>query len=469
MKILRREGTDLRQGLRGSGLGGSAENDGDSGSDEGKSKMPTTREEREARYEAARLRIMGSAKPSEDVSAPEKKDDSRSSSTTGKKKQRKQRSDSEDGFEARSAYSTYPNSGTPNLGIVNGQIYAPLQHAANMPYDQNAPWASQHQYGGEYPTTMSSQAGPYPWYQQGYPGMTDSGQQAPWFAQNTGSYDLSGHFQQSMTFQQPNMHFQQPSQSVNNTYGGGSSAHSSPRQWPSQMHAPTHATSPHQNVSSPHQAPGPSPHQPYAYGLLPNQAYVHGKRQNPNHPIPGSFNRQQFNPQSQTFTPSQASPPSMAYQPIPHTLQRQYSSQSQGSSYGPSYTANQLSNLPSAHGLTHPLPQPVFPQSSQSSNRQSYQQYGPPSRVDSTGPQSGISKYGGASLPAKPPPPMSGAFSANVNQVSQGQSHSNSPIHVLPSMVNFRPGNSNDGSRNMVPDSRVNGRVPIQNGTMRGG
>ena len=458
MKILRREGNEVLLGSRG-GTGSRGDNDGDS-SDEGKPKLPSTREEREARYEAARLRIMGSAKPSEDLSLPEKKDDSRSSSTTGKKKNRKQRSDSEDGFEARSAYSTYPNSGTPNTGVAaNSQIYAPLQQPGGMSFDQTQSWLPSQSYGSEYQSAMATQAGPYAWYQQSYPGTTE---QSQWKSQNGGAYDMPSHFQQGMSFQPPNMHNPYAIQPGNHTYGDGS-VHSSPRQWPSQIQPSPQSSSPYQNVP-PHQSMGPSSNPTYAYGLLPNQVHPSGKRQNLNHPIPGSFNRQQFNPQSQTFTPAQPSPPSMQtpgfvpYQSMPQGLQRQHSSQSQGSYSGPMYSANQMGNLPSAQGLTHPLPQPVFPQSSQLSNRQPYQPYGPPPRVNSTEPQSGISKYGGASLPAKPPPPTEGALAMSVNQVPPGLAHSNSPIHMLPSMVNFGNGGANASVGG-------HGRTPIRGGS----
>lgn len=469
MQILRREGIGLGRGGRGSGQTSRGENDGDSGSDEGKPKVPSTREEREARYEAARLRIMGSAKPSEDMSVTEKKDDSRSSSTTGKKKARKQRSDSEDGFEARSAYSTFTNSGTTNAGTsANGQLYTQFQNTGGVPYDQSGQsYGVAQPYGNEYQASIPPQAEPYAWYQQGYPAMAEQGS-AGWNNQNIAPYDMSSHFQQ-MSLQQPNMHvqYQQPA----HPYGSGSSVHSSPRQWPSQVQPSPHAPAMYQNMS-PYQPAGPSPSQSYAYGVLPNQSYVNGKRQNPNHPIPGSFNRQQFNPQSQTFTPGQPSPPPMQspgfmpYQSTPHPLQRQHSSQSQGSSYGSSYPTTLMGNLPSAQGLTHPLPQPVFSQSSQHSNRQPYQQYGPPSRGSSAGPQSGISKYGGASLPAKPPPPMDGTLSIGMNQPSQGLGHNGPAMHILPSMNNFRSGSGNDGNRHVGLISGGNARPHVQGGSM---
>lgn len=73
-----------------------SENDSD---DDKKKKGPVTREQREAQYEAARLRIMGSAKPGESGEGNKDHQESRSSSVAGKKHKKKPRADSDDGFE----------------------------------------------------------------------------------------------------------------------------------------------------------------------------------------------------------------------------------------------------------------------------------------------------------------------------------------------------------------------------------
>lgn len=76
-------------------------------SDDEKKKAPATREQREAMYEAARLRIMGSA-----TEGQKDQQQSRSSSVTGRKHKKKPRADSDDGFEvnrSRSAQLTFPS------------------------------------------------------------------------------------------------------------------------------------------------------------------------------------------------------------------------------------------------------------------------------------------------------------------------------------------------------------------------
>lgn len=80
----------------GSNTFSNSENDSE---EDKKNKAPVTREQREAQYEAARLRIMGSAKPGDPSEAQKEPQESRSSSVAGKKHKKKPRADSDDGFE----------------------------------------------------------------------------------------------------------------------------------------------------------------------------------------------------------------------------------------------------------------------------------------------------------------------------------------------------------------------------------
>lgn len=80
----------------GSNANNNSENDSE---DDKKNKAPITREQRAAQYEAARLRIMGSAKPDESSEGHKDQQESRSSSAAGKKHKKKPRADSDDGFE----------------------------------------------------------------------------------------------------------------------------------------------------------------------------------------------------------------------------------------------------------------------------------------------------------------------------------------------------------------------------------
>lgn len=409
-----------------------SEADGDSGSDGGrKSKGPMTREEREARYEAARLRILGSAKPTEELAIA--KDESRSSSAAGKKKNngKKQRSNSDDDFQARSAYSTYGPSayaGNENNGTnPNGAMFSAFNANSSNTYGPSNPYASQEGFNATYGPMMPSDMTQYPWLQPAYQAYSEQSSQG-WDQSQQSGYDLSADFQQAMSFQQPGVPntFSPVSGQPNGSYMGGNFAQGQEHQGWSQQ----------PSFQNPYQVSGnylgqpptydrptsssSSQSQPYQYGVLPNQTTIGGKRiPNPNHPIVGSFNRhQQFNPQSQSFIPGQSgapaqrnfspmaspNPTSFVAQHGPYSMQRQNSSQSQNSSYSSPRPAQQNNNTRN-QGMMHPLPQPVFspnvplPQS-RGMNAQ------PNTQQTSSLNSSSISKWGTpASLPAKPPPP----------------------------------------------------------------
>jgi len=454
MKILRRGGPEGRSG---NGDDANRDNEGDSGSDSGKNKAPATLEERAARYEAARLRILGSAKPSEDPPALVKEDESRSSSAAGKKKNRKQRTDSEDGFEARSAYNTFSNN--PNNAMHDpNQMYSAYQNAGVPTYNQSLQFDHSGQYGSDHQAMMNTAAGPYQWYQQDYsntPDHSNSQWQQHGYGGGYGTYDMSSHFQQNMSFPQPSPPTHYPSHPAVQSNGNlpSSSGHWQPQ---------TGSQSPPQAFNSQYNnIPAQMNGQPYAYGVLPGQSFG-GKRQNLNHPLPGSFNRQQsFNPQSQAFTPgypSQQVVPSGYPAPYtqsqqPYQLQRQGSTQSQLSSHGQAYGGQMYNghanngspggNLPSAQGLTHPLPQPVFSQAMPYGARQMNQQQ-PPSGMypqskygsaqnTPNAAKSSLAKFGGASLPAKPPPVDAPyQMSMGMSQPSRSPAYGGTSLHGMP-------------------------------------
>ena len=190
-------------------------------SDSEKNKAPLTREEREQRYEEARLRIMGSAKPETDGSSLKEKDESRSSSAAGKKKTRKQRTNSEDGFEARSAYNTfqgtasYNQSGVPESG--GSAAYYPVypENGAGM-YGPASTFTPQN-YGAVYGQGAPCQP-QYPWLQQGYAGGGEAGGQQ-WEQKQQNGNDLATDFQQSMTFQPHKTHPPMSSPNQRGPYG----------------------------------------------------------------------------------------------------------------------------------------------------------------------------------------------------------------------------------------------------------
>lgn len=132
---------------------------------------------------------------------------------------------------------------------------------------------------------------------------------------------------------------------------------------------------------------------PVAYGQIPNQAFSNGMSETHyNHPIPGSYQRPIFNPQSQDFVPAgymrhAASPQHLvngaAGAQASFPLQRQDSSHSQSSALG------------SRH----------VPQSSPASNRMGGHNISRNHASNGQAVQSSISKWGTpAHLPPKPPP-----------------------------------------------------------------
>lgn len=427
MKILRR-GIDKSGPALANGSAKDGSENGDSGEDDKKAKAPVSREEREARYEAARLRIMGSAKPTESPEAPKEKQDSRSSSTTGKKSKKKQRADSDDGFEARSAYSNYfTNSFGSDQQPAAAYGYPEFSTAATN--QLAAVYGQPNQTSGmSHMTPTSAQA---PW-NQSYQTMDPT---QAWAHGQSGTYDLSADFQR-MSFQN-----QVPAQNATQWNGNFGQQYYSQQSWPQQQYQTPSQMSTQGGYGYNAQAYAPStsshPHhdQTYAYGQLPSQAFPGRPPTNNEHPLPGSYKGKHFNPQSQSFIPNQANsgpftPPTA---PIgnygsgfasPAQLQRQGSSQSHGSAFGgsphhtpPHAISNRTTNAP----MTHPLPQgPVFPRqpspnvplppkpTAASQRQNEYQQFSSAAQNPQSAQQnqSLLAKWGApASLPAKPPPP----------------------------------------------------------------
>jgi hypothetical protein len=464
MKILRRGGDAPPPKSNSDG--------GDSG-DSDKNK-PLTREQREQRYELARLRILGSAKPTEDMSLIKDKDESRSSSVAGKKKPKKQRSNSDDDFEARSAYSTFVS---PQNGATDGgnMVYYPAfpggpQGAPGMYGAAPAASVAQNSYNAVY-GPAPSQGGSYPWLQQDYSGYNASHGQAQHKAN-----DLSADFQ-AMSFQAQPGPTSPPSSVRPYNYGSPQNQQQQQQphpQWPQMM--PYQAGYPgspnygNQFASRPHSAAshGSATHG-YPYGMPVNQMQMpEGYMGFQNQAMAGAFNRGAFNPQSQAFIPG--------YQPhygaamSPHNnmpfnsaypLQRQNSGQSQASSYGGQSNSRPL----------HPLPQPVFsphvtmPYSNQNAQRQAAPLSRPGTNTtadNGNDAPSTIAKWGTpASLPAKPPPPAAtGSF--DMNRMAHGQQNGApySPgagtrlpgvggqgFHPLPPMINLRSGQTPRGGQ----------------------
>lgn len=414
---------------------------GESGSDEGRNRVhsPTesmtakdkaamTREEREAKYKEARERIFKGFEESDNAdtnSVPEEsKGISRSSSTNGRKKTKKQRSAQEDGFEARSQFNAYYptmqyinpgfagtgqdtsfyspyalssanlNGQTPGLNSRPGQQHSP-------PYQQISAFMPQFQTGLQQPFA----GGRASLYGQGFaePGRI--------------GYDQVLHNQYNQVPQQSSIASQRSSAvsspAMNNfAQPISSQAQPSTQQWsqsyyqsPYQALAPQHQPSASQRQQHQH-ATNPPSSIPYPYGQLPSQSFQPGRQIYQNqHPLPGSFNRQSFNPKTQAFIPSSGFVGNQtgAYGPQPYPVNT-------GSQVLSHLPINQTpSNMQRQglqfHGSTSlTLPQPVHANGSKPFPNHAGTAQLP--QIQPSG-QSSLSKWGTPShLPPKPPPPQ---------------------------------------------------------------
>ncbi|KIV99261.1 uncharacterized protein PV09_09031 [Verruconis gallopava] len=275
-----------------------------------KDKSNMTREERERLYAEARLRILGAAEPEpEDPKKTSNDNDmSRSSSASGKKKTKKRKDD--DDFEPRSQFPGYYTPTYGSNGYGDGTFYFP-QYGPVMSGPQQYPQAQTASpapapYSNGYqqvdPSNQMQYMGPQQYNGQSHNNMNNQSYHQP----QTAPYDLPAQFQ-AMSFGN-NSHPgvpQKPGGSQNFANMGGVQP---PQQgWAAQYDSPhyvygpqAYPQHPNQSMSSPAQTPATIP---YPYGQLPNPALQNGKVQ---HPLPGSFNRQQFNPQTQAFVPGVA-------------------------------------------------------------------------------------------------------------------------------------------------------------------
>lgn len=421
-KIMRRGGTPgTNTGSNSEGPSmTTSEAGGDSASDAGGSeaKKVLSREDREARYREARLRIFGSAEEAgtTEYSEPVSEDVSRASSTTGKKKiagPKKARSDDDDGFQARSAYNQYYSGPGTGDGYGSEGLYY-------IPYTaMSSPGVPTY---GQYSQMVTAQAQPaYGWPTQMY-AVQPSLQPVP--SPGQVNHGLSSDFQQGMqSFQNV-----KPAQQSLPSLGSSPSAHGLQPGFPTQIPQAAQHWVPAQPFEAGFQtsqarfANHNATTIPYAYGQLPAPAFQNGKPLANQHPIPGSFSRQQFNPQSQTFVPGGAPGPQYPVQqapvtgfpsPVPQSMQisslRGGAAPSPFQAYGtPSRYQGPPMHAPStpSSGLRQPSAQHQQSAPSISAPPQQNQQQHPlppqPPNPDST-----IAKWGVPShLPPKPPPPQ---------------------------------------------------------------
>ncbi|KAK0719688.1 hypothetical protein B0H67DRAFT_552002 [Lasiosphaeris hirsuta] len=333
-----------------------------------------TREEREEAYNRARLRIFGNAEKTE-ASTPEGEDAngvSRASSLSakdrsnvgGKRKTNKQRRDDSESFDSRSQYvvwcgpqqSTWAQAPTaPQYLPVNGSPYntqfqqpyqAPIQptaYAPSQPYPQmipNSGFGPQYSAIPTYPAPPVPQAAPPPQQQRYQP--PNPLPMAPVY-----SAPVPNIPQQNLP--QPNL--PQPSLAQ--------PAWSQPA-FNQPAYPPTRASPTPAGI-------------PYAYGQLPASFNPHDPKSQ--HPIPGSYNRQAFNPKSQTFVPANGIVPMQPPNPYggssphhgspqfnsPHISYNGFQQPLPQPGYGPGPAAYSMARQGSNNSLTqyhHPVQQP---------------------------------------------------------------------------------------------------------------
>jgi hypothetical protein len=419
------------------GFGSGSDGGNDGNDSENKDKSALTREEREARYREARQRIFGNSEneandSTEGVGSGEDKDASRSSSASGKKKTKKQRNYDDD-FDSRSRFNSYytPQYSVPSFagdqsayyGGFSGQMQTPQY--AGMGANMSPPPS----FNGGYPAMMPQDAqSSYGWPASQYQPANGS-IMYPNYGPAQNGYDISADFQRGMqSFQAAGMPSQTtpklataPMASFPDSYQPQAMAMQP--SWPHMNQQPAYPMAPSSyGQSSPANRPVSAPSQgpvsgQYPYGQFPASPY--GNKQNRNqHPIPGSFNRQQFNPQSQTFVPTgrnvpyqmQSNMPSMSAHGMNGFNNLQLPSQMPRPS--PPVVSPQTFGSPQTMQNAHPVPMKANSTGSSQTPQIVHSQTttAPPSAAQtgssSIPSQSSIAKWGTpAHLPPRPPPP----------------------------------------------------------------
>ena len=394
-----------------------------------KDKSLLTREEREAQYKEARDRIFKDFGETETPDAERSNETSnqvsRASSTTGRKKNKKKKNH-DDGFEARSQFNViYPSN--PYYGNAYNQAANPMAFTNTyLTHNFTQPIPDQTQYFNQY---MSPQ-GMYPYQMstQQMPMSNGTPPYAPGAANESYMYAGQHMPNQYMQPMAPPNSMMMPSPTPSNS----SMIHKSQFQRPQvpgqdQSWQQGSFTGSYPGSGTPQQAyPQPVPRSPsmnqptihYPYGQLPYQGSPGGR---PPHPLPGSYTRPVFNPQTHPFVPS-TTPMAPPTQPSPY-MNRSVSYQGYGA-------AQPTSNGPMNNGMQYPSPQNKYQQPHPQPQMPQFGQMPPLQPVTHMMPQmdthtsrkasahsnhsthsqsplqSSLSKWGTpATLPPKPPPP----------------------------------------------------------------
>ena len=371
-----------------------------------KEKPAMTREEREARYNERREQLLGPK--SENIDSNEAVNEvSRSSSRNEKKKKKHKNND--DGFEARSLYSAYYPSMPYSASSYDHTTGLPAYYSpynmqqANVLSHPGSTGVAVLQQGCQHPISTP----------QGYPAMTiqnpvlngydvqaaTSTHAASYNQQTSSQYYTS--MQQGVGIGQSSPIMSSPAAS---NQGQFSQPHSqlSDQQWPQNTYPYPY---PQQRDQQQQYFPSPMQGQnqmtgvasvPYQYGQLPLQPGMQGAR--PQHPLPGSYKSQAFNPQTRPFVPNGGSVPQQTPQYGNNTsLQSRNVNGNQFSPYIQQPTSYQQ-GAPISVSAPYSFGQEHKAYGARKSSSQSNAQHSPV--------QSSLSKWGTPShLPRKPPPP----------------------------------------------------------------
>ena len=402
-----------------------------------KDKSAMTREEREAKYKETRERIFGPE--SENADSNEAVNEvSRTSSRNEKKKKKHKNND--DGFEARSQFNAYyPQMQYPGTSYDqtaslpayfgpyavqqgNGMGQSESMGAAMLQQGYQQGYQSMAGVQASYPTTMVQNPMMGMHEAQNNPAVYNP-QVASQFYQPVQQSVSTGHHSPVMSSpaMNSNGHFSRPQSQLSDqqwTQNSYPYLYQQPREQQQFYPSQTHSQNTMASVTS----------VPYQFGQLPLQPSMPGARTQ--HPLPGSYKSQSFNPQTRAFVPTNGSVHSQtgSYGSSPSHVVRgpampfqngnQYSSYGQQASIYPQTsmipTTYTLSQEPKAYGARKGSVQ---------------------SNVVQSPAQSSLSKWGTPShLPPKPPPtealsfpeaqhslPINNQFNVNIQPMSAGQ------------------------------------------------
>ncbi|KAL4968990.1 putative R3H domain protein [Aspergillus stella-maris] len=277
-----------------------------------KDRLVLTREEREAKYQEARERIFRDFSESK---TPESNGEpntnmSRSSSTSGRKKAQRQKTPHDDSFEARSQFNAY----YPGMQYTNGSI--PYNMNMQEPSFSNQPYMvgpgvvptnvgyMPNQNGAMYPGQVHMN--PTPHYPT--PVSPQLSTSAPW---QTGPAPQQMPYTGYPINQSPAMAPAKPAAPLSNyPVSNNTQFQANPSGWSSPPYQPAYPQSGHRN-------PAPMPWSSYQTQPINTASYPYAQYQtqpmnvglqnhSPSHPLPGSFNRSHFNPQTRSFVPGGA-------------------------------------------------------------------------------------------------------------------------------------------------------------------